>query len=130
MTQIFRYAVVGLLSNAAGYLIYLLVTWLGIGPKVAMTGLYVAGASLGFLGNRQWTFTSRGNVSSSLARYGIAHFLGYGINFFLLYVFVDRLGFPHQWVQGVAVFVVAFFLYISFRHFVFPETSRRAGAGQ
>jgi len=117
--QFYRYALIGLLTNFGGYLIYLLITWLGVGPKSAMSGLYVVGAVLSFIGNRQWTFSHRGSVVSSFARFLIAHLLGYGLNLSLLLVFVDRLGYPHQWVQGAAIFVVAFFLFTSFRLYVF-----------
>jgi putative flippase GtrA len=119
--QFFRYALIGLLSNSAGYCVYLLITWLGIAPKTTMSVLYLTAASLGFFGNRQWAFTHRGNPFASAARYALAHLTGYGINLSLLLVFVDRLGYPHQWVQAAAIPVVAVFLFISFRYFVFPK---------
>ena len=51
-----RYGVVGILSNAVGYSAYLLITWLGAGPKTSMTSLYAASVLLGFIGNRIWAF--------------------------------------------------------------------------
>lgn len=117
--MLLRYALVGLFSNATGYAIYLLITWLGVGPKTAMSFLYVAGASLGFLGNRQWAFAHEGQILTSLLRYGLAHIMGYGLNLFILASFVDRFGYPHQLVQGAAIFVVAGFLFLTFRFFVF-----------
>lgn len=128
MTQLFRYVILGLLSNASGYFIYLLITSLGAGPKKAMTGLYLIGATIGFIGNRQWTFSYRGGITSSLARFGIAHLLGYFLNLALLMIFVDRFGYPHEWVQAIAILVVALFLFILFRLFVFPHDEGVAGA--
>jgi putative flippase GtrA len=119
----FRYALVGLLSNAGGYAIYLIVTWLGVSPKTAMSCLYFVGASLGFLGNRHWVFSHRGKVLTSLFRYGLAHLLGYGLNFFMLMLFVDQFGYPHQLVQAAAIFLVAGVLFLTFRFFVFSHTS-------
>lgn len=116
-----RYALVGVFSNACGYCLYLGVTWLGVPPLVAMSLLYFVGATIGFLSNRKWAFSHRGKVMPSLVRYGITHALGYGLNFLLLHVFVNRLGYPHQLVQGIAILVVAGFLFIMFRFFVFPE---------
>jgi putative flippase GtrA len=121
--SLFRYALVGLISNASGYAIYLLVTWLGVSPKTAMSCLYFIGASLGFLGNRQWAFSHRGRVLTSLLRYGLAHLLGYGLNFLILMLFVDQFGYPHQLVQAAAIFPVAGVLFLTFRFFVFPHTS-------
>lgn len=124
MTQLIRYAIVGIASNTGGYLIYLLITWLGIDPKVAMTGLYFTGVLLGFLGNRHWTFSFQGGISSSFVRYSIVYLFGYILNFLILYFFVDNIGYSHQWVQGVAVFVVALFLYSILSFFVFPNRFR------
>ena len=119
--QFLRYALVGVLSNASGYLIYLLVTWLGVGPKLTMTLLYGVGATVGYFGNRHWTFSYRGDVWTSVAKYMAVHLCGYAINFFMLFYFVDKLGYPHQWVQAVAVVVVAAFLFTMFRGFVFRQ---------
>jgi putative flippase GtrA len=120
LKQLVRYAVVGIATNLAGYAVYLLVTWAGVEPKLAMSCLYAIGATVSFLGNRTWTFGHRGNVAGAAARFAIAHLLGYLLNLALLVVFVDRLGFPHQLVQAVAVVVVALFLFVLFRVFVFP----------
>jgi putative flippase GtrA len=126
--QLVRYAVVGIASNVAGYLAYLLITWLGVGPKLAMSCLYVLGATVSFIGNRRWTFSHEGSISASAVRFAIAHALGYLLNLSILLVFVDHLGFPHQLVQAVAIVVVALFLFVLFRLFVFPATGRHAGA--
>lgn len=92
-----------------------------------MTVLYLVAAGLGFLGNRQWAFTHQGNPLTSAMRYALAHLAGYGINLSLLLVFVDRLAYPHQWVQAAAVPVVAVFLFVSFRYFVFPPVIKKVG---
>jgi len=118
--QLVRYAVVGIASNVSGYLAYLLITWLGVGPKLAMTCLYALGATVSFIGNRRWTFSHTGSISRSAVRFAIAHALGYLLNLSILLIFVDHFGFPHQLVQAVAIVVVALFLFVLFRAFVFP----------
>jgi putative flippase GtrA len=127
LKQLVRYAVVGIATNLAGYAVYLLVTWAGVEPKLAMTCLYALGATVSFLGNRSWTFAHRGNIATGAVRFAIAHLLGYLLNLTLLVVFVDRLGFPHQLVQGAAILIVALFLFALFRAFVFPGGRRPAG---
>ena len=42
LAQLTRYALVGIVSNLAGYLVYLLVTYLGVTPKITMTLLYAS----------------------------------------------------------------------------------------
>lgn len=121
VTQLFRYAFVGIASNLAGYLAYLFITYLGVSPKIAMSVLYVVGAGIGFWGNRKLTFAYEGSVLGAGVRYFIAHFFGYLINLTILFVMVDKLGYVHQLVQGAAIFVVAAFLFITFKFFVFPD---------
>jgi putative flippase GtrA len=121
MRQLTRYALVGAISNLTGYVAYLVLTWLSVGPKIAMTIVYVTGASVGYLGNRQWTFSHKGKISTTMLRYGLAHVFGYALNFFILYIFVDRLYFHHQAVQAAAIFFVAGFLFVAFKTFVFPQ---------
>ena len=123
MPQLFRYGLVGVITNLALYFFYLLITYLGIEPKQAMTISYIVGASIGFVGHREWTFAHKGALLGSGTRYCIAHLLGYLVNFIILLTFVDKLGYPHRWVQAVAILVVAGFLFVIFRYFVFPKSA-------
>lgn len=120
--QLIRYAIVGIASNLAGYAAYLLLTFFLVGPRVAMTLIYLTGASVGYFGNRQWTFVHKGKVLITLIKYSMAHVCGYAINFLLLYVFVERMSYPHQIVQLVAILVVAVILFFVFKKFVFSNT--------
>lgn len=121
MQQLIRYGFVGMISNVSIYFGYLLITYLGVESKAAMTLVYIIGASIGFAGNRKWTFAHPGHFSSTALRYVWAHFFGYILNFLILFTFVDRLGYAHQWVQAMAIVVVAGFLFIVFKYFVFCE---------
>jgi len=121
MRQLIRYGVVGVVSNAAIYFVYLLITYLGVEPKAAMTLVYIIGASIGFIGNRKWTFSHRGDSTIAALRFALAHLFGYLLNFLILLTFVDRLGYNHQWVQAVAIIIVAGVLFIIFKRFVFRE---------
>jgi putative flippase GtrA len=120
VAQLLSYAFVGVASNVAGYLVYLLVTYIGLGPKLTMTLLYVTGASIGFWGNRRITFRHEEKGIAVGVRYVLAHSVGYLINFALLYMLVDRMGYAHQIAQAFAIFVVAGFLFVAFKFFVFP----------
>ncbi|MCX5882069.1 MAG: GtrA family protein [Deltaproteobacteria bacterium] len=121
MRQLLRYGLVGVISNAVIYFVYILITYLGVEPKKAMTLVYIIGASIGFIGNRKWTFAHRGDFSSAALRYMLAHLSGYLLNFLILFTFVDCLGYAHQWVQAVAIMIVAGFLFVVFKYFVFRE---------
>lgn len=121
MQKLIRYSLVGVASNVTIYCVYLLITYLGVEPKAAMTLLYILGASIGFIGNRKWTFSHQGNATHAALRYVLTHSFGYILNFLILYTFVDYLGYSHQWVQAAAIIIVAGFLFIIFKYFVFRE---------
>lgn len=121
MQQLIRYGLLGVASNAVIYFIYLTLTYLDVEPKTAMTLVYVIGVSIGFIGNRKWTFSHRGDPSRAALRYVLAHIFGYMLNFLLLFTFVDHLGYAHQWVQAMAIIIVAVFLFVVFKYFVFAK---------
>ena len=112
---------VGAVSNLTIYFVYLLITYFGVEPKAAMTLVYIVGAFIGFIGNRKWTFAHRGASASAALRYALAYLLGYLLNFLILYTFVDRLGYGHQGVQAAAIVIVAGFLFVVLKNFVFRE---------
>lgn len=116
--QLLRFAVVGVGSNVIGYLLYLLITYLGVAPKLAMTVLYGVGVFTGFVGNRKYTFAHQGGRSTGL-RYLMAHSLGYLINLSIQLIMVDHLGYAHQLAQALGICVVAALLFVMFKYFVF-----------
>lgn len=123
LRQLFRFGVIGLLQNGIGYGLYLILTLAGLPPKPTMTFLYLAGATASFLANRRFTFGHTGKLTHAGIRFMLAHLGGYLINLLLLWWLVDQNGYPHQWVQAGAIFVVAAYLFVSFRFFVFPAKS-------
>lgn len=121
MRQLFRYGLVGIASNAVAYAAYLLITTFGTSPKASMTLVYAVGATVGFVGNRTLTFAHQGNLLGAGFRYVIAHSFGYVLNLSILIVMVDHLGYSHELVQAFAILVVAAFLFVVFKFFVFAD---------
>lgn len=119
LQQFFSYALIGLLTNALGYVIYLILTYLWGSPKIAMTALYFFGATISFLANRRFTFLHDGSIGITGARYLMVHIACYLLNLVLLIVFVDWFDFPHQIIQAIAIIVVAIFSFTLLRIFVF-----------
>lgn len=124
MWQLIRYGLVGVGINLILYLGYLLIYHLGLEPKKSMSLIYFIGVSIGFYSHREWTFAHDGDSRRAMVRYVISHILGYMINLFLLFSLVDHLGYPHELVQGVAIFIVAAFLFIAFKYWVFPAKNK------
>ncbi len=121
--QVIRYGFVGVINNVLGYLLYLLITFFGAEPKVVITILYPAGALMAYLGHSKYSFYYRGRAINALLRYCIAHLAGYGTNLLMLFILSDKLKFPHQAVQALAIVVVAGILFILMKYFVFPKTN-------
>lgn len=117
--QLVRYAVVGLASNLFGYLLYLGLTFLGVGPKLSMSLLYAIGVAQTFFFNKRWTFRHQGSGRGAMLRYCAAYGLGYLINLAVLMVLVDQWHWPHQWVQGVMILALAVMLFLLQKFWVF-----------
>ena len=117
--QFTKYVVIGLASNGLLYFLYLVMTKYGIGHKSAMTLLYVTGVLQTFMFNKKWTFSHQGGVSKSLFRYLASYALGYMLNFFALFYFVDKLFFSHEVVQGIMIILNAMMLFMLQKFWVF-----------
>ncbi|CAH0218192.1 hypothetical protein BJN42_20670 [Pseudomonas koreensis] len=122
-TQLVRYIFVGAISNAAGYITYLLLTYFGLTPSIAMTLLYITIAGISFFGNKKLTFMYDGHLLGAGIRYLIAHFIGYSINLAILLYFSEHLGYSHALVQAGAILTVAIYLFITLKLFVFRRAA-------
>jgi len=124
INELIRYGIVGISLNSLMYLAYLILTSLYLSPYYALLFLYPLGVLIGFLGHRRISFkkSSNGLNFFELLKYIFIYILGFLLNSLLLYVFVDKGGYPHQLVQLMSIFVVAAFLFVSLKFFVFtPE---------
>ena len=117
--QSLRFIIVGLASNLILYLIYLVLTYVGIGHKTAMTLLYLIGTLQTFLFNKHWTFEYRGSSQVVFIRYLATYGFGYLLNLLVLMLLVDRLRLPHELVQGIMIFVLAGLLFLLQKIWVF-----------
>lgn len=120
IVQLIRYVIVGVLSNLVGYLIYIGVTWFGVEPKITVSLLYPIAVLVAYFGHVRFTFADSENPSGGVFRYIFAHVVGFIMNLSLLYTLHDLMGFPHQFVQLLAIFLVAGVLFLLFKYYVFP----------
>ena len=117
--QSLRFIVVGLTSNLVLYLLYLVLTALGLGHKTAMSLLYLVGTLQTFIFNKRWTFSHYGNIQKSMLRYFVAYGTCYVLNLVFLCIFVDGLGWSHALIQGLAILIVAVLLFLAQKYWVF-----------
>ncbi len=119
--ELFRFGIVGVAHNLLGYLVYLLITWLGVDPKIAVAILYPIGTAASYFANRHWTFDHKGAVGESMAKFITMHAVGYVLNLLIIYVGYDVLGFPHQLVQLFAMAFLALTFFIVSKFVVFAK---------
>lgn len=121
--QAVRFGVVGLASNALGFCWYLLLTWLGVGPKLAMSVLFCIGTLQTFVFNKRWSFRYQGQDRMVMLRYLVTYGIGYVVNLAALVILVDYMHLRHAIVQGAMVLVVAALMFMLQKYWVFATHS-------
>ena len=124
--QALRFLMVGVASNVLLFVMYLVLTALGTGHIVAMTGLYFLGVIQTFVLNKRVTFKHGGATASSLRRYAVSYGVCYVLNLVTLIWLVDRLGYPHRLVQGVAIVTIGALLFLLQKFWVFAPSDADA----
>ena len=119
LRQLFSYGVIGVFSNALLYCLFVLITWLGVEPKLAMSIGWVIGITQSYFLNRRFTFSLKGQDLTSFIKYVTTYLLNYCINWVALYIFVDLQGHSHLIVQAIMVFVNAAIIFLMLRVWVF-----------
>jgi putative flippase GtrA len=124
--QFIRYAAIGLGLNATLYAAYLLLTWLVMGSRSAMTITFCTGMVLSFVANRNLTFRHRGDHLGALLRFIASYAILYAINFAALWVLAERMGVAHQIVQGGVILALPLFAFALQKCWVFPAGAAEA----
>lgn len=119
--QAMRFFIVGVFTNVSLYIVYLLITWLGLDHKLAMTLVYISGVLMGFTLNRNWSFRHRGHISHGFMRYSVIYAVGYLVNLTGLYLLVDIAGYPHQIIQLLIAIMLAVMFFILMRLWIFND---------
>lgn len=126
--ELVSYALVGIVSNVVAFLAYIGLTQVGVSPVLAMTVVYLVALVIAFFGNKRLTFAFKGNDGTAALRFLLAYGVGYMLNLSLLVLFHAVLGFPHQAVMAVNTLIVAAFLFVVQKYFVFPRQIEQAQA--
>lgn len=119
LRQLLNFGTIGIVSNALLYCLYLIATSFGVGPKVAMTLVFVLGVLWTYTFNRRLTFQHRGAVAKSALRYLGAYGLAYALNLAALALLVDVMGLPHPAVMLSLTAATAALLFVSQKYWVF-----------
>ena len=120
MTKQFAiYAIIGLTTNGLSFLVFAVLTWMGLTPECAISIIYPVQITFAFILNKAWTFSHEGRISTSAVRYLIAYIGCYVLNVTVLKFFSVYLGFSHLVVQAIAILVIALLLFLAQKYWVF-----------
>lgn len=110
----------GIMANAVGFLLYYsLVQVAGLKPLAGISIVYFCVCTCSYFGNKLWTFQDHSRASRSAPKYFIVQGIGYASNLGIMSILNGRLGLPHQYVQLIAIVVVALLLFLLSKYVVF-----------
>lgn len=121
--ELLRFGIVGVCVNLVLYVAYLLLIQWGVDYRLAMSIVYIAGTVLGFVLHRNWTFRSRSAWGGAFGRYVATYASGYVLNLVGLWALVAALGMSRALAQGVMILVVAAFLFVVQKLWIFARTA-------
>ena len=123
-----RYVLIGASVNGAGYLAYLLLTWAGLSPRLAVTVLLPVSLWAAFQLHGRVTFAGVGRGRTTGLRFLAVMLTGYALNLAFLTILVDAAGVPHQLAQLGSIGLIAVVMFQLMRRVVFvnPASDRPA----
>ena len=113
LARLARYVMVGIATNCFALGVYYALTFgLAIEPKAALTLAALAAFGPAYAANRSWTFRATSRHAASLWRYAAGYLASFVFQAAFLWLGVDALGLPHQYVVlvGLGLATVCFFL--------------------
>ena len=122
-----RYVAVGGSVNGARYFAYLVLTWAGLSPRLAVTVLLPVSLWAAYQLHGRVTFSGSGRDRTTGVRFLIVSLTGYALNLALLTALVDGAGVPHQIAQLLSIGLIALVMFRLLPRFVFPGPPPQAG---
>ena len=90
-----RYIFYGLFINGIGYILYILITSLGLNPLLTITVFYPINLLIGYFTHLKHTFKVKNdhNFRKRFLNYIIVYILGYILNISFIYIFHNKLSY-------------------------------------
>jgi putative flippase GtrA len=129
LARVARYVMVGIATNCFALGVYYALTFgLAIEPKAALTLSATAAFGPAYAANRSWTFRARTRHAVSLWRYAAGYLASFVFQAAFLWLGVDALGLPHQYVVLVGLGLATVFFFLLQRIWIFRSPAS-AGSG-
>ena len=124
-----RCVLIGASVNGAGYLAYLLLTWAGLSPRLAVTVLLPVSLWTAFQLHGHVTFAGAERGRTTSLRFLAVMLTGYALNLAFLTILVAGAGVPHQLAQLVSIGLIAVVMFELIRRIVFVRLPSGRPAG-
>ncbi|MDN4641424.1 GtrA family protein [Agreia sp. PsM10] len=124
-SKVVRFGALGVANNLLAYGLFAVMTIAGVPAIAAASITYALGMIVSYVGNRSFTFAHAGSARRSVVRFLVVNAVGYGINVAILAIFVEHLEFDPLLVQLAAIVLVAGFIFVSMRFWVFADDEPR-----
>jgi len=127
VTELVRFAAVGVFQNGLNVAVFALATGLGMHYRAAAVAAGLLALVASFLLNRRWTFIQRATpIHRQGARYLLVFASAIALGVVLLTFFVEVAGVPEVLAQVAAILVVAPVSFLVQRTWVFRAPRRSA----
>jgi len=114
-----RFLSVGALNTLFGFSFIFLLMYFKISPFIANFCGYFLGLTLGFVLSKKFVFRSSGHFNKELLRYLVAFFIGFSLNFIVLWFSIRVFNGNEYFSQLLSAFVYTCSMYLLSRWFVF-----------
>ena len=91
--QLIKFSAVGALNTLIGLTaFYFSYSLLGLHYSLALALSYGVGIINSYVWNRQWTFSSKGNIYREAWKFALVYINSYVINLLLMFYFIEKVG--------------------------------------
>lgn len=119
-----RYLLVGIITNATLFLVYLAFTAAGLPYLLSSVLVFIFGTCLAYVSHRRFSFDSTERHRIAAPLFATAYGTGLATQSGVLYVLAGALGLPHPVSQLVAMGAATAIIFYMLNAFVFPVNSR------
>jgi putative flippase GtrA len=120
LARLARYVAVGVATNCFGLAVYYVLTFgFAVEPKAALTVASLAAFGPAYAAHHSWTFRATTRHAVSLWRYAAGYLASFVFQAAFLWLGVDALGLPHQYVVLVGLGLATVFFFLLQRIWVF-----------